>query len=140
MDYPRVKIGSVYLTEDGLEDGMPCRCEVTGLERLKPSKTGSVVIAADGTPHSFLRSNTGKGAPISIRPYAVRKSVFDGVINAINEKLNTDEAVNITIEGDTGDFDLECVAALPQAVEFPGTFSDGIIDGVQFNFIVAGMN
>ena len=139
-DYNKVSIGSIFLTDDGTETGLPCRVEVTGLDRLKPTKTGAVQIAADGTPKAFITGNTGRGVLISIRPTAVMKDVFDDVNDAINDALGVPETINITIDGDTGTFDLDCVPSLPQPIEFPGTFASEQIDDVRWSFIVSAVN
>lgn len=139
-DYNRVKIGDVFLTDDGLITGMPCRCEVAGVDRLKLTKTGTVRLAADGTPYPYTMPNLGKGSPLQIRPFMITKAVFDDVVDEINDALDANATINITLEGDTGDFDLECYPTVPNGVEFPGTFSDERIDGVTFNFVIAEVN
>lgn len=139
-DYNLVKIGTVYLTDDGTSGGNPCRTEVTGLQALKASKTGAVQAAADGTPYAFLTDNTGKGVVIGIKPFTLTKTVFDSVVTAINAALATPAAINITVSGDTGNFDLDCLPVLPLPVTFPGTFASSRIDGVEFNFIISDVN
>lgn len=140
-DYNRVKIGTVYLTDDGTDTGMPCRVEVAGLDRLKAVKTGAMAVSADGTPYAFVTDNQGKGATLSIKPFAVRKAVFDDVVDVVNAALTAGTVVNVTFtDGDVGDFDVDCLPVLPNPVTFPGTFSSGIIDGVEIRFAVTEVN
>jgi hypothetical protein len=137
-DYNRVKIGAIYLTDDGLGTGVPCRVEVAGLSRLKLSKTGVVRTAADGTPYPYTLDNAGQGAPIQIRSLVTMKNVFDDVVAEIEAAAGA--PLNITVDGDTGSFDLDCYPAHPNAIEFPGGFSEGRIEGVTFNFVVKEIN
>ena len=140
-DYNTVKIGTVHLTDTGLVGGVACRAEVSGLHLLKGSKTGAVQISADGTPYAFYTDNLGKGVSIVIKPYSITKAVFDSVVSAINTALTSGVAINVVFtNGDTGNFDLDCLPALPEPVSFPGTFASGRIDGVEFRFIVAEVN
>ena len=91
-DYNRVKIGPVYLTDDGTALGLPCRCEVQGADRLKLGKTGTVRLAADGTPYQYSMPNSGKGLGIS---YNQNKFYFriDNILISPNLK-----AYNCTVD------------------------------------------
>ena len=140
-DYNTVKIGTVYLTDDGLVTGMACRCEVSGLQALKPTKTGAMQIAADGTPYGFYTDNLGKGAELRVKPYSITKAVFDSVVTAINAALTAGSTINVVFtNGDTGNFDVDCLPMLPVPVSFPGSFASGRIDGVEFVFLVSEVN
>lgn len=138
--YNLVKIGSIYLTDNGLVTGKPCKLEVPGLSRLKLTITGTTRYAADGTPYQYSMPNAGKGVQIQIRPFVIMKSVFDDVIEAMSDALEANSTINITVEGDTGDFDLDCIPLLPNGVEFPGAFTNERITGVSFNFVVSEVN
>lgn len=138
--YNRIKIGTLFLTDDGLVTGKPCKVEVLGLSRLKLSKTGTTRLSADGTPYQYAMPNEGKGVQIQIRPTTIVKSVFDDVIDEMTASLDTNSTINITIQGDTGDLDLETTPLLPNGVDFPGSFSGGRITGVSFNFVITEVN
>lgn len=140
MDYNLVKVGDNWLTDTGEETGMPCRTEVSGLDALRFSFTGSNTLAADGTPYSFIVENSGKGLLIEIRPFAITKEVLDDIVEDIEDAVAGNTPLVIVIGGDTGDFDLSCIPALPKPVEFPGTFSEGRIDGVVFRFLIIAVN
>lgn len=139
-DYNKVKIESTWLTRDGTEDELPCLVTVTGLDRLKLSKTGAVQLAADGTPRPFVTPNLGKGVTIVITIFTIAKDIFDDIIADINTALNASDTVNITLEGDTGDFDLDCFPLLPTGIEFPGDFSDDRVHDVKLSFVVSEVN
>lgn len=139
-DYNLVSIESIYLTDTGLVGGTPCRTEVSGIDSLRFSFTGSNTVAADGTVHQFIVDNLGKGLLLEIRPFAILKDTLDDIIDAIQDAQDADATINITIEGDTGDFDLECIPALPKCVEFPGDFFSEQINGVILRFIISSIN
>jgi len=140
MDYNLVTIESIVLSSDGTGGGLPCRTEVSGLDALIFDKTGTVTNAADGTVHTFKLDNLGKGLLLEIRPFAIMKSVFDSINTEIQDALDNDTTLDITIVGDTGSFDFDCVPSLPRPVEFPGTFFSEQIDGVVYRFIIDTVN
>jgi len=139
-DYNFVKLGSVYLTDSGLIGGTPCRTEVSGLDALQFTQTGTNTIAADGTVHQFKIDNLGKGLLLEIRPFAIMKDVFDDINTVIQDALTNDTIINITISGDTGDFDFDCIPFLPKPVEFPGDFFSEQINGVIYRFLIDTVN
>jgi hypothetical protein len=140
MDYNLVKVDTIYLTDSGLVGGVPCRTEVAGLDALKFTQTGSNTNAADGTVFQFKVDNLGKGLLLEIRPFAIMKSVFDSINAVIQDSLDNDTIINITISGDTGDFDLDVLPSLPKPIEFPGTFFSEQIDGVVYRFLIDTVN
>lgn len=140
-EYNTVKISSVYLTDDGLITGRPCRIDVTGLDALSLTSTGAIAIAADGSPYAFVVSNTeGQGVPIRIAPFVLTPSVLNSLKTAINAAVDANLTINITISGDTGAFDLQCLPAFPKPVEFSGKFFNGRIYETAFNFVVVSVN
>lgn len=140
MDYNLVTIGSIVLSDDGTGGGLPCRTEVLGLDALKFTQTGSNTNAADGTVYQFKVDNLGKGLLIEIRPFAIMKDVFDDINDVIQDSLDNDTIINITISGDTGDFDLDVLPSMPKPVEFSGDFFSEQINNVVYRFLIDTVN
>lgn len=139
-DYNLVKIGDVCLTNDGLETGMPCRTEVRGTAALKHVKTGIIRRAADGTPYRYSMPNEGKGLTVVIILPVTEDTVMDSVVAENNDAMNAQTTVRVVIQGDTGDFDLQCEVDMPNGIDFPGTFSNGRVDGVGFTYVISSIN
>lgn len=135
-----IKIGSVWLTDDGLSGGKPCKTEVSGVDRLRPTRTGFTRTALSGQPYNFVMPNEGKGVVLVIRPYVLTESVFNQLQNGLDGSTQSGVAINVTLNGDTGDFDLECAPLLPQQMEFSGKFSNGRIFDVTINLVVVSIN
>jgi hypothetical protein len=134
-----VSIGSTWLTKTGLDSGIPCKTNVAGLDALKLSKTGSTIIALDGTP--FLQTmSSAKGLPVSIGAEIMATSVFDSVVTAIQTAVDAQTTLGLYIDGETGTFSLDVVPSFPEPIKFPGTFAVNRVEGVQFNFVVAQLH
>lgn len=131
-----VKIGTEWLTSDGTEAGSPCKTNVIGLRNLVSDKTGSVKIASDGTPHVQLLDTDKKGNLIEIQTSFMEKAVFDDIIAIHNAAKNGSLLIALEILGDTGDFIMDSVPAVPNDIEFEG-FSGGIIKSATFRYITA---
>lgn len=138
-DYNRVKIGSVYLTDTGLVDGLPCRVEVQGLQFLQTAKKGAIVKSANGTPYKFLIDNTGEGVELRFQIMVINTTTLDALKTVIDTAEAGALTVNTTIEGDLGDFDLECIPG-QVPLEPSGRFSDGRIFDVAVNLVISSMN
>lgn len=140
-DYNLVQIGDIFLTDDGLETGVPCRTQIAGLDSMQLSHTGQINKAADGTPYAFLVENGLQGVDIEIRPFVMTDDVFDDIKDVISTALAGSTTVNVKIsEGPFGNFDLNCLPLFPRPIEFPGEFINGRISDVVFRFTVASVN
>lgn len=134
-----VSIGSIWLTRTGLDSGVRCKTNVTGLDALRLSKTGNTIIALDGTPFQQVMSSS-KGLPVSVGAEQISKTVFDSLVAAIQTAVDAGTNLSLYVSGDTGTFSLDVVPSFPEAIKFPGTFSNELIANVQFNFIVAQLH
>ena len=138
--YNRVKIGDVHLTHDRLVGGVRCKLEVDGLAALRPGWTGYVRKPMSGKPRRFRIANTGEGLDVIVRPTVIDKATLDDLLAIFDASNAAADTFNVTVEGDTGDFDLECVQLLPQQIFFPDRFRHERIYGVQIHMTVDAVN
>ncbi len=140
---PLVQLDSLYLTTDGMADGTPCKTEIPGLHRLVFSKRQAVQLAIDKTPYMQIFDNSKKGELVSIIANIILKDVYDDMNSAIEAYFASPTTMSLTITGDTGTFNLSVYPSgdgegnFPPPVEFPGTFNNGRINRVTYNFITA---
>lgn len=132
--YNLIKIGTIYLTNDGTQTGKECKTSVTGLNLLKTTKIGNIQYAADGTPHANLIEVGQKGVPIEITVDWLAKTVFDNINTTINDALNNMTTINVIITGDTGTFNVNVIPGLAEPIDWAG-FSSGIIKGAKYKFV-----
>ena len=130
-----ISLGGIYLTSDMTAGGDRCLTKVTGLDRLKLSKTGSTKLAADGTPKVFLCAL--KGAPVSITVVHEFQAQFDAVVAVFEAFVADKTPKELTIEGTTGNWagltKLLVVPNFPNPIQFPGDFIDDYIREVTLN-------
>lgn len=134
MRYYSIQIGDVFLTSNAAEGGPACKTQVLGLSPLKTTKTGQVITAADGTPYAQLVNSQHKGLRIEIQVEWMSKSVFDQVVEIIENCKEEPESVTIHIIGDTGDFEFGAMPLVPDDIVFQ-EFRNNIVKGVTFRFI-----
>lgn len=140
-DYNKVQIENIFLTDTGLVGGLPCRAQVSGLDRLQISYAGNTVKAADNTPYNFAIEHLGKGIDIEIRPFVVTETVLNDVNAVIDAAILGGTTITLGItEGPFGDFSLECLPLFPRPVEFSGEFSDDRISDAVFRFTAVSIN
>lgn len=136
-DFNLIKIGDTYLTDDGLITGDPCMTEVQGLGQLLSNKIGAVQFTANNVPKIFSAPSVGQGSIILITAFVIDSTTHEAIMDEINAlDLEGGDTITIEIEGLTGNFEFTAVPALPQLVEFPGTFSDTWIDQMTYRFVV----
>ncbi len=137
--YHAIKVGSVWLTKDGLETGVNCKTNVTGLENLLSDFTGQTQYAIDNTTYIQVAENVGVGTKIGITMTRLESGVMTSLKSEINTAINTDTPFNVTIEGSAGDFDLECLPDFPQFT-WPGEMMGGALMEVTLNLVVQEIN
>jgi hypothetical protein len=136
-----VQIETLYLTETGLSGGIPCKVEVSGLEALMLAYSGSVAIAADGTPYSFVQSNAeAQGSPIAILIEHLTTGVLSSLKTLFNAAIGGGTTLTVVINGDLGNFSLECQPLFPKPIDPSGKFRNGRIFGLTLNLIVQSVN
>lgn len=133
--YNTISINGVYLTKTGLVGGVACKTEVSGLVNLRPELSRIISESIDGTPKVQFRSHKGK--PIGITVQVSQKTAFESLLTAIDAAEASDDLHALLIDGDTGNFDLDCVL---ENIEAPGTFSNGLINEVKMTFRVHTVN
>lgn len=133
QNYWLVKIGSVYLTDDGLSTGSPCRVEVTGLSTLYQDYAISMRKSADNTPYGFTIPTNGRGVDITVKIVSMGFTQFDAIMNEINTALAGEDTISMEISQGTTDFTFD---ALPGPVQQPGSFVAGRLNNAEFNFTV----
>jgi hypothetical protein len=134
MRFYKIKIGSLWLTKDGLETGDECKLSVSGASDLLDSFSGSVNIAADGTPIVQTFETGTKGKILEIKVSTVYADVWTSIVNLINTALGDSATINITGAGVVGDFDVDCFPLLPKPFEAT-EFINGRIKDAIFRFI-----
>jgi hypothetical protein len=139
-DYHLVKIGTVYLTNDGLETGRHCRTTITGLDALIIGYTGVIHRAIDNTPYAQVTNNIGVGQDIQILIYRLTAAVYASLQTVINGAFSAAETINVVIDGDGGTFDLECMPGLPKPLTWAGDMGLGRLHEVGVNLTVAEIN
>lgn len=135
-EYNRVKIADLYLTSDGTETGIPCRVDVVGLTKLRPVYRRTVVLPIEGKPHVQLFENL-IGESFSMTIFQLHTDEYDDLIEIIDAADAGDGEINVTLDGETGDFDLQCVL---ESIDQPGEFSSNYIPSLQLVFRIASVN
>lgn len=144
-EFYAVKFGTVYLTDTGLVGGQPCRTDVTGLDGLQTPYAGNVIKAADNTPYTFLQPFDGRGVELKIAPYVLSSAIIASLQSVINAALAGNTTINVTLDGDTGSYDLECVPNFRpdgsiKPLEYSGKFFNGQIYDGALNVVVQSVN
>lgn len=138
----KVKIGSVWLTDDGLETGRPCKITVDGAARLLAPDQGNVSVGADGTPfREKPLTPTGGGRPFSIVAAWMTKTVYDSLKSALDTAAGNNSDFNVTGTGVPGDFDVDAIVFDdPQYLSFEGFTGSDALRGVRMSFITTAIN
>lgn len=132
--FNRVKIGTIFLTSTGLENGTPCKLDVSGLDGLFATKTGQVTPSADGTPFVQLVDNGKKGIRIQITVESLTQAVFENLISAINAAIADGGTMDLEITGKTGDYSLQVLPLMPKPVS-AAKFNNFYIKNTVINLI-----
>lgn len=138
-DYFAIQIGATHLTNDGLDTGIPCKVETSGISGLFRTRTGGVQFAADGTPYAFVTDHNGKGTQFSLSLAVIMDSEFNDIITEINALDPTLDTLPINIVGPPGDFTIEAIPLYPEWVVYDGEHIDDRLYGVVFNFVASSV-
>lgn len=139
--YNLVQIGTVYLTDDGLVSGNPCRTLIDNLDLLQSAYIGQTFKAADGSPYNTVYENTGAGVDLVIKPFAAQKSVLDAIVAVNDAAILANSAVVVVITGLAGNFTLHCIPTFPRSVAFQGQeyIDDRIADATITYSVIDGL-
>jgi len=139
-DYSLVSIGGVYLTDDGLVTGSPCRVIVQGLDQLRTTKRGANTQAADGSSYMFVIDGESKGYTLVFNLGSVTHAVVEDLYDAINALIAADDVVAVTIDGDEGTFALDCQPVWPNPIAYSGDTTSGLLTNVVITLITVGVS
>lgn len=135
-DFNKVKIGTLWLTDDGTETGASCLVNIPELSRLRPAKRRTVIPVIEGSPVTQLMSQLGEVLTMSI--FLLHTDEWDDLIEIIDTADSGGSDVNIIIEGELGNFDLDCVLAENPAQS--GEFASGRIPEVTIQWRISDVN
>lgn len=143
-EFYTVKFGAVYLTDTGLVDGQPCRTDVTGLDGLQVAYAGNEAKSADNTPYMFMLNFEGQGIELKLAPAVMSAAVLASLKTLIEAAIAGNTTINVTLSGDTGDYDLECLPLFTSGgtkpINFSGKFFNGQIYDTSLNVVVQSVN
>lgn len=128
-----IQIDSIYLTDTGADDGVPCKLQISNLEDLLVSVAGIAIPTASG---SVVTQNVEwtSGKQFDIRIETLMKDVYDDLKTLINDALDDDTDFEIVGAGDSGDFSVT-VKPFPQKPYSAASFINERIKGVNLKFI-----
>ena len=133
-NFNSVKFNDLHFSRDGDADSVKCKLSVSNLLPFRLGKTRNVFSGLDGTPH--IQFGSHNGSPISIKIETVKSEWLGDLIDLLNEADESQETINVSVEGETGNFEFECLL-----VNFssPGEFQIGYVADIQIDLIVAEM-
>lgn len=134
--YNTVKLGTIFLTDNGLEGGTPCKLTVNNLDQLFTDKTGSVSNSASGAPFVQVVDADKKGIALEIVVETLTKEVFGDLVTALNSAINDLDTMEYEISGDTGEFTGSAIPALPRPIS-AGSFRNEYIQNVTIRIVTA---
>jgi hypothetical protein len=136
--YYTVKVGSTFLTEDGLVTGTPYVSTVKGLDAVRDSITVQQFIAIDGTPIQQITQPV-KGVPVTVEIPWCGRAMLDTLtairLAAVTGATTTTLTLYDNSDG-TGDFSLTTYF---NTIRFPGEFVNGKIKDVTLTFTVSAV-
>lgn len=97
-----IKLGSIWLTSDGSETGLPCVVDVGGLPDLKMKWWGNAGRNARG--NAVMNLSKVAGVDLSFAIPAISIDVLDDIVDLFDDALDNDDTFELKIEGETGNF------------------------------------
>jgi hypothetical protein len=129
-----IQLNSVYLTSDGTSSGKRCKLTVSGVENLVRTRTGFTSLAIDGTPVTQIVEQNGKGFAVEISIETLTKTVFDDLIELINNALVQSATIDLIGTGETGNFNVDVIPLMPNPFSFE-SFRNNYIKNVALRFV-----
>ncbi|MGB4823407.1 MAG: hypothetical protein WBP82_00695 [Leuconostoc mesenteroides] len=127
-----VQIDTVYLTDDGLITGKPCKTNVTGLGLFGVDKVGTTRPQASGRPRTQLALR--KNAPIEVSIDFIHIDVYDEILERFQESLDDDTDFSLNISGIGTTLTITAVPDFPNHTKWGGEFSADTMKNVTFSF------
>jgi len=103
-----VKIGSIWLTDDGTGAGAACLTKVEGLAGLFLAHQGNTIKATGGKPYNFTIENEGKGINLITKPFVVTSDVLLDLKTLIDDSNSNGTAIEVQISEGPGSQNLDC--------------------------------
>ncbi|MCD9186696.1 MAG: hypothetical protein LUM44_09695 [Pyrinomonadaceae bacterium] len=129
----QVRIGTIYLTSNGLANGIPAKIEIPNLEDLLVSIAGNVQFSADGGAVSQFVTWT-KGKVFEIRVSTLFEAQWNALVSLVNNALNVDGSFAVIGTGDIGDFTVQA-KPFPNKPFSAASFRSGRIKDITFRFV-----
>lgn len=107
-EYYLVKIGSIWLTDDGTGIGRACLNKVEGLSQLFLAHVGSTAVPISGLPFNFILPNEGGGVDLITQPFAVKTSVLASLKSMIDTANTNGTAIQVQISDGPGAQNMDC--------------------------------
>lgn len=138
----KIKIGSIYLTDNGLVGGRPCKVAVDGAAALLLPSQGNVAVGSDGTPfREKPLTPTGGGRGFTIVAAWMKKTVYDALKTALDAAAAANSDFNVTGDGVPGDFDVDAIPFdNPQYLSFGGFTGADTLKDVRISLITTSIN
>jgi hypothetical protein len=134
--YFTVKIGTTYLTRDGLISGTPCKVAVPNFDSLIFDKTGSVSVGRDGSPFTRTVDTGQAGVEIDVEITSMESSIWSSLITQIQAAIDADATLDLEISGVPGSYSGAAKARLPKPITYRD-FNSSQIRGVLVHLITA---
>jgi hypothetical protein len=139
--YYKIKVGSTWLTHNGLEAGRACRINVDPASALVVSTLGNVSIGADGTPfREKPLTPTGAGRVFRIVAAFVEDTVYNALKAALDTAGDNNTDINVTGEGTPGDFDVDAVVFDDPTYIKHESFSGTTFKNVTISLVTTAIN
>jgi hypothetical protein len=106
---------------------------------MRSNYTGNTVIALSGMPYNQIFQNTLKGLFFTIKVFQTLDTRLDSLFTLLGTMLSGSTTVQVDIEGDTGDFSVNCLPAYrgdTPPIGFTGAFQSNQIKDITINFVI----
>lgn len=138
----KIKIGTIWLTDTGLEAGRPCKVVVDGAAALLAPDQGNVAVGSDGTPfREKPLTPTGGGRAFSIVAAFMKKTVYDALKSALDTAAAGNANFNVTGDGVPGNFDVDAIVFdNPQYLSVEGFTGTDVLKNVRISLMTTAIN
>ena len=134
-DENKIRLGSIWLTQDGTENGAACVSTVAGLSNLKMKWWGNAVRNARGNAEMNLVAVAGVDLTISIPSLPMEK--VDQIVELFDGALDADETFEFEVDGDGGNYELAAEPNPDGSMSF-GEIVGGWAENVEIRIITRG--
>ena len=137
----RIKIGSIYLTIDGLVTGRPCKVAIENVDALLTPDKGNVSVGSDGSPFREIPlTPTGAGRDFAFVFASMKSAVYNSLKSALDTAAGSGADFNVTGTGTPGDFDVDAIVFDNPEYISNGGFSGDWVQNVRVSLITTAIN